>query len=131
MHLTLYLTLDELLLLHAALIARHGGAPGVRDTGLVESALARARSGYYGSLSEQAAALLQSFAMNHAFVDGNKRVAWAASMVFLRMNGYRLKVSADDAERFLIDEVIVGRADVAVIANWLEHRMHAAQRRSR
>jgi death-on-curing protein len=121
----LYLTLDELLALHAALIARHGGAPGVRDRGLVESALARARSGYYGSLSEQAAALLQSFAMNHAFVDGNKRVAWASSMIFLRMNGYRVRVRAEDAERFLIDEVIVARAEIAAIAGWLERHMRA------
>jgi death-on-curing protein len=122
---TLYLTLEEVLTLHAALIARHGGAPGVRDKGLVESALARARSGYYGSLSEQAAALLQSFAMNHAFVDGNKRVAWASSMVFLRMNGYRVRVSADDAERFLIDQIIVGRAEIVAIAGWLESHMSA------
>ncbi len=123
---TLYLTLDEVLAVHAALIARHGGAQGVRDMGLVESALARARSGYYGSLSEQAAALLQSFAMSHAFIDGNKRVAWASSMVFLRMNGYRVRVSADDAERFLIDQVIMGRAEIATIARWLERYMCAA-----
>lgn len=120
-----YLTLEEIHALHAALIARHGGAPGVRDRGLVESALARARSGYYASLSEQAAALLQSFALNHAFIDGNKRVAWASSLVFLRMNGYRVKVSADDAERFLIDQVIVGHAELAAIAGWLERHMHA------
>ncbi len=125
METTLYLTLDEVLALHASLIARHGGAQGVRDMGLVESALARARSGYYESLSEQAAALLQSFAMNHAFVDGNKRVAWASSMVFLRMNGYRVRVSADDAERFLIDQVIMGRVEVAAMARWLERSMHA------
>jgi death-on-curing protein len=121
----LHLTFEEVLALHAALIARHGGAPGVRDRGLVESALARARSGYYSSLSEQAAALLQSFAMNHAFVDGNKRVAWASSMVFLRMNGYRVSVSADDAERFLIDQLIVGRAEIAAITGWLERHMRA------
>ncbi|MEY4580590.1 MAG: hypothetical protein RL701_5293 [Pseudomonadota bacterium] len=122
---TLYLTLDEVLALHAALLARHGGANGVRDMGLVESALARARSGYYESLSEQAAALLQSFAMNHAFIDGNKRVAWASSMVFLRMNGYRVSVRADDAERFLIDQIIVRRAEIAAIAEWLERSMQA------
>jgi death-on-curing protein len=122
----LYLTLDEVLALHAALIARYGGAAGVRDRGLVESALARARSGYYGSLSEQAAALLQSFAMNDGFVDGNKRVAWASSLVFLRMNGYRVSVSADDAERFLIDQVIAGRTEIAAIAGWLERHMRTA-----
>jgi death-on-curing protein len=121
----LYLTFEEVLALHAALIARHGGAPGVRDSGLVESALARARSGYYSALSEQGAALLQSFAMNHAFIDGNKRVAWAGSMIFLRMNGYRVSASADDAEPFLIDQVIVGHAEIAAIAGWLEKRIRA------
>lgn len=122
---TLYLTFEEVLVLHAALIARHGGTPGVRDRGLVESALARARSGYYSALSEQAAALLQSFAMNHAFVDGNKRVAWASSMIFLRMNGYRVSVSADHAERFLIDQVIVAHAEIEVMAGGLEKHMRA------
>lgn len=121
----LYLTLDEIFALHAALIERHGGAAGVRDAGLVESALARARSGYYSSLSEQAAALMQSFAMNHAFIDGNKPVAWASTLVFLRMNRLRVVVSADDAERFLIDQVIVGRAELSVIAGWLESHMRA------
>jgi hypothetical protein len=57
--------------------------------------------------------------MNHAFADGNNRVAWASSSVFLRVNGYRVRVNADDAERFLIEEVIVGHAELAAIAEWL------------
>jgi death-on-curing protein len=122
---TLFLTLEEVLDLHRQLIQRFGGADGVRDPGLLESALARPRSGYYSSLSEQAAALMQSLAGNHAFVDGNKRVAFAATAVFLRMNGYALRVDADEAERFLIDRVIVGRANVVVIAEWLEPRLVA------
>jgi death-on-curing protein len=122
---TLFLTLEEVLDLHRQLIQRFGGADGVRDPGLLESALARPRSGYYSSLSEQAAALMQSLAGNHAFVDGNKRVAFAATAVFLRMNGYALRVDADEAERFLIDRLIVGRADVVVIAEWLEPRLVA------
>lgn len=117
---TLFLTLEELFDLHRQLIERFGGADGVRDPGLLESALARPRSGYYSSLSEQAAALMQSLAGNHAFVDGNKRVAFAATAVFLRMNGCRLEVGADEAERFLIDEVIVARTDVTMIAEWIE-----------
>lgn len=117
---TLFLTLEELFDLHRQLIERFGGADGVRDPGLLESALARPRSGYYSSLSEQAAALMQSLAGNHAFVDGNKRVAFAATAVFLRMNGCRLEVGADEAERFLIDEVIVARTDVTMIAQWIE-----------
>lgn len=117
---TLFLTLEELFDLHRQLIERFGGADGVRDPGLLESALTRPRSGYYSSLSEQAAALMQSLAGNHAFVDGNKRVAFAATAVFLRMNGCRLEVGADEAERFLIDEVIVARTDVTMIAEWIE-----------
>ncbi|MFM8412961.1 MAG: type II toxin-antitoxin system death-on-curing family toxin [Alphaproteobacteria bacterium] len=124
-----FLTLQELLDLHARLTERFGGAGGVRDPGLLESALARPRSGYYASLSEQAAALMQSLAGNHAFVDGNKRVAFAATAVFLRMNGQGLVVGADDAERFLVDEVIVARADVPRIADWLERFMVARANR--
>lgn len=120
---TLYLTLEEALNLHRQLLDRFGGADGVRDPGLLESALARPRSGYYASLSEQAAALMQSLAGNHAFVDGNKRMAFAATAVFLSMNGYRLEVDADEAERFLIDEVIQDRADVPTIETWLERFM--------
>jgi len=120
---TLFPTLDETLYLHAALLARHGGAPGVRDLGLVESALARPHSGYYVSLSEQAASLLQSFARNHAFIDGNKRVAWALCCVFLAINGFSVRVTADDAESFLIERVIGAHADVVEIATWLEARM--------
>lgn len=122
---TLFLTLEEALDLHRQLIGRFGGADRVRDPGLLESALARPRSGYYSSLSEQAAALMQSLAGNHAFVDGNKRMAFAATAVFLRMNGQALRVDADQAERFLIDRVIVGRTDIAAIAEWLEQRLVA------
>lgn len=121
----LFLTLEEVLDLHHQLIARFGGLAGVRDPGLLESALARPRSGYYSSLSEQAAALMQSLAGNHAFVDGNKRVAFAATAVFLRMNGYALAVDAGDAERFLVDQVIVARVDLAAIARWLEQHLVA------
>lgn len=120
---TFFLTVEEALELHRQLLERFGGAGGVRDPGLLESALGRPRSGYYSSLSEQAAALMQSLAGNHAFVDGNKRVAFAATAVFLRMNGYALKVGADEAERFLIDQVIVARVDVAAIAEWLERHL--------
>jgi death-on-curing protein len=117
---TLYLTLEEILDLHRQMIDRFGGGRGVRDLGLLESALARPRSSYYAAISEQAAALMQSLAGNHAFIDGNKRVAFAATAVFLRMNGYVLDVGADEAERFLIDDVITGHAETAVITDWLE-----------
>lgn len=104
---------------------RFGGQGGVRDMGLLESALARPRSGYYESLSEQAAAMLQSLALNHCFVDGNKRVAFALTAIFLRMNGWRLTVSADEGEDFLIACVIQGKVELRQIAAWLENRMKA------
>ncbi len=91
--------------------------------GLLESALLRPQTGYYDTLSLQAAALLQSLIQNHSFVDGNKRVAFAAAAIFLRMNGYRLEVEADDGESFLIDKAIQKRVQIEDIASWLETRM--------
>lgn len=82
---------------------------------------------HFSELSEQAAALMQSLAMNHAFVDGKKRVAVPCTVVFLRMNGYRLSVGADEAERFLIEEVIGGAATVERITEWLESHMLVAR----
>lgn len=117
---TLYLTLEETLHLHQRLLERFGGLSGVRDLGLLQSALARPQTGYYESLSLQAAALLQSLALNHSFVDGNKRVAFAATAIFLLMNGQRLKVSPDNGESFLIEKVIQAKIDLQVIATWIE-----------
>jgi death-on-curing protein len=119
----LYLTLQESLDLHEQLILRFGGPAGVRDMGLLESALIRPQTGYYETLSMQAAALLQSLCQNHCFVDGNKRVAFAATAIFLRMNGYRLSVKADDVETFLVNQVIQKRMAIEDIATWLESRM--------
>ena len=119
----MYLTLQEALKLHEQLILRFGGLAGVRDMGLLESALIRPQTGYYDSLSMQAAALLQSLCQNHCFVDGNKRVAFASTAIFLRMNGYRLNVNPDDGEAFLIGQVIQNGIGIEDIASWLEQRM--------
>ena len=97
-----FLTLDEALLLHEELIAVFGGADGVRDLGLLESALFRPRTGYYIDLLEMAAALFESLLMNHAFVDGNKRVAFFGVDTFLRINGFKIAVSSNRAHRKLI-----------------------------
>jgi death-on-curing protein len=119
----LYPTLPEVLELHGRLLERFGGARGIRDLGLLQSALMRPQTGYYKSLSLEAAALLQSLAQNHPFVDGNKRVAFATTAIFLRMNGYRLKVDADNGESFLIKQVIGKKVDIQAIATWLEKHM--------
>jgi death-on-curing protein len=99
---TKFPTVEEALHLHEILITRFGGGAGVVDLGLLESALARPRSGYYRTLSAQAAALLHSLAKNHAFADGNKRMALALTATFLLMNGYNLKASADQSEEFIV-----------------------------
>ena len=123
---TLYPTLAETLRLHEVLIERLGGKAGVRDMGLLESALMRPQTGYYATLSLQAAALLQSLTQNHSFIDGNKRVAFATTAIFLRMNGYRLKVDPDNGESFMIEQVIKKKADINTISAWLEKHMKSA-----
>ncbi|MEQ1875920.1 MAG: type II toxin-antitoxin system death-on-curing family toxin [Bdellovibrionia bacterium] len=120
---TLYPTLAETLELHRILIERFGGKGGVRDLGLLESALKRPQTGYYSSLSLEASALLQSLTQNYAFVDGNKRVAFATTAIFLRMNGYRLKSDPDNGESFIINNVIKKKIEISEIAKWLEKHM--------
>lgn len=119
---TLYPTLEEALYLHDILIQRFGGAQGVLDKGSLESALARPRSGYYRSLSEQAAALMQSLAMNPPFVDGNKRVAFALTAIFLKLNGLSLKVDAKSGVYFVEVTLIKERAPLDVITSWIEQQ---------
>lgn len=116
---TKYPSLAEALELHRVLVQRFGGTGGVRDPGALEAALFRPQTGYYDTLALEAAALMQSLAMNHPFVDGNKRVAFALTAVFLRMNGYRLAVTADAAEVFVIERLIAGHASLDEIAAWL------------
>lgn len=123
---TLFPSLKETLELHRELIQRFGGTSGVRDKGLLESALLRPQTGYYDTLSMQAAALLQSLCRNHCFVDGNKRVAFATAAIFLRLNGYRLRLDAADGESFIINEVIGNKAQIEAIATWLEAHMSRA-----
>jgi death on curing protein len=123
---TKYPTLEETLELHRVLIGRFGGSPGVRDLGVLESALFRPQTGYYDTLARQAGALMQSLAMNHPFVDGNKRVCFALTAVFLRMNGFRLIVSADHAEQFVVERLIKAHATLDQISGWLTRHMRKA-----
>jgi len=120
-----FLSRDEALEIHRFLLERFGGPPGVRDTGLLESALYRPQTGHYADLAEMAAALFESLIMNHPFVDGNKRVAFFATDVFLRLNGYKLKVDADKAHRFLIGLLEQHRCTFAELLPWI--RTHAVQ----
>jgi death-on-curing protein len=114
-----FLSVDEALAIHDRLLAEFGGPGGVRDLGLLESALHRPRTGYYADVAEMAAALFESLLMNHPFVDGNKRVAFFATDVFLRLNGWRLHVEAEDAHRHLIGLLERGEADFERLLDWI------------
>src|SRR5260370_40185382 len=93
-----YLTVAEVVAMHADQIERYGGSPGIRDQGLLEAALYRPQTGYYADLIEEAAALWESLSQNQSFVDGNKRTAFAATYTFLAING--LYLTADAGETF-------------------------------
>jgi len=97
-----YPDMQDVLAVHQRQLERFGGAPGIRDAGLIEAALARPQSGYYQDLIEEAAALWESLTMNHGFIDGNKRVGLAATYVFLRINGLELKASSKATLSFVI-----------------------------
>ena len=117
-----------LLLLHDESIAEHGGAPGIRDEGLFESAMARPLNlAAYGApgVAELAAAYGVGLAKNHAFVDGNKRVAFLAVGLFLALNGQRLVASQAEAAVVMLD-VAAGVMDEAGFATWL--RKHTQPR---
>lgn len=114
-----FLSLDEALAIHERLIERFGGAAGVRDLGALESALYRPQTGYYRDVVEMAAALFESLLMNHAFLDGNKRVAFFGTDVFLRLNGWRIVTDADTAHRHLIGLLEAGECDFAHLEPWL------------
>ena len=89
-------TVEEVVAIHADQIAQFGGAMGLRDMGALESALLRPQMGYYDGPIEEAAALMESLAMNHPFVDGNKRVAFFTTDAFLRMNGTFIDCDSED-----------------------------------
>jgi death on curing protein len=121
---TFYPGIDEVVAVHARLIARFGGTLGIRDRGALESALARPQSGYYEDLIQEAAALWESLSQNHPFLDGNKRVAVTVTAAFLKVNGYRLEFDDVDAFTFLIGLYESGRMRFAELETWL--RQHAA-----
>ncbi len=114
-----FLSVEEVETIHAKLIATFGGAEGLRDRGLLESALYRPQTGYYADLVEMAAALFESLLVNHPFVDGNKRIAFFASDVFLRMNGWRLAVDAGSAHGFIVGLLERGEIALPPIAKWI------------
>ena len=118
-----FLSLDEVIEIHERLIERFGGSAGLRDKGLLESALFRPQTGYYENLTDMAAALFESLISNHAFVDGNKRIAFFTCDVFLRLNGWKLKVTADEGEAFIVGSIERGECDYEHLVPWIQNNM--------
>ena len=119
-----YLTPQQVLFIHARLIAETGGQSGLRDLGLLESAVARPQATYddadlYPGLFDKAAALLDSLVNNHPFVDGNKRAGITATGLFLLANGYRIRTSSAELEAFTL-RVATEHPPTAELANRLE-----------
>ncbi len=118
-----FLTVDEALAIHDRLIEEFGGPRGVCDLGLLESVLFRPQTGYYRDIAEMATALFESVLMNHPFVDGNKRVAFFATDVFLRLNGWKFQVDPDEAHRRLIGLLEQGSCDFEHLLPWIRESL--------
>lgn len=114
-----YLTAIEILAIHQDQIERYGGTAGIRDPGLLEAALFRPQTGYYANLIEEAAALWESLAQHHPFLDGNKRVAFAATYTFLAINGTWITADADEAFDFINGLHQSGTFEFKRLAAWL------------
>ena len=114
-----YLTVADVLGMHTVLMQRCGGALGVRDPGALEAALFRPQTSYYDDIVAEAAALLESLAINHTFVDGNKRIAFAAADVFLRISGWRLQRAPMQIHAEMIQMLESGTVDIAHLDPWL------------
>jgi death on curing protein len=128
---TRYLTIPQILFLHARLIDETGGSHGLRDLGLLEAAGARPQATFggvelYPNLFSKAAVLMDSMINNHPFVDGNKRSGVAAAGLFLRQNGYRLTATNPELEAFTL-QVAAKRVEIAEIAAWLQAHSRALE----
>ncbi len=114
-----YLTVADVLGLHTVLMQRYGGGLGVRDPGALEAALFRPQTGYYEDIVAEAAALMESLAINHPFIDGNKRIAFAAVDVFLRINGWRLQRPSMQIYAEMMQMFEARTFDIAHLEPWL------------
>ena len=121
-----YLTVADVLGMHTALMQRYAGALGVRDPGALEAALFRPQTGYYDDILGEAAALMESLAIIHPFIDGNKRIAFAAADVFLRINGWRLRRAPMQIHAEMMQMFESGTFDIAHINPWLRFFAHIA-----
>ena len=115
----IYPTVAETIEAHRLLIEEFGGLQGIRDRGLLESAVLRAQNGYYGNLIEQASALMESLTNNDAFLDGNKRVSFVITDAMLRANGYFLDVQPDEAHKLITEALEKNAFRFLMIRDWI------------
>jgi death-on-curing protein len=114
-----FLTVTDVLAIHVDQIERFGGAPGLRDAGILEAALFRPQTGYYADVLEEAAALWESLSQGHPFVDGNKRTALAATHIFLIINGIELHASAAETYAFVMGLYETDSFRFPALVTWL------------
>ena len=114
-----YIRVEDILAIHADQIERYGGGEGIRDPGLLEAALFRPQTGYYPTLIDEAAALWESLSQNHPFVDGNKRTAFAATYVFLAINGLEITATDEQAQDFVLGLYSASRVTFENLRAWL------------
>jgi death-on-curing protein len=120
-----YLTLPEVLALHADQLARYGGRPGLRGSGHLEAALFRPKTGHYLDLIEESAALWESLAQYHPFIDGNERTAFAATYTFLAINGMELNAGAEETHAFISDLYPTNGFSFEVLVPWLRRHVRS------
>jgi len=126
-----YLSVRQVLALHAQQLRRYGGRTGLRDRGALESALARPAATFggedlYPDIADKAAALMHSLALNHPFVDGNKRVAAFAAIVFAESNGHECLATPDE----LVDTTLAvaeGKMAIEALAIWFRQRLRSVE----
>ena len=115
-----YPSLVEVVEMHDELIRLFGGSLGLRDEGALASGLMRPQIGYYDGILQEAAATMESLAINHPFIDGNKRVAFATTDTFLRMNGYFVDSDNEEAYRLFMHLFEINSFRFAQLLEWLE-----------
>jgi death-on-curing protein len=123
----IYLTVAEIIEMHRQLIDEFGGIHGIRDQGLLEAAIFRPQNGYYDDLIHEAAALMESLANNHAFLDGNKRISLAGTDTFLRINGLYLELETIAAHKFITESITKREFRIGQIREWLAAHAHSLE----
>ena len=116
-------TLKEVIVIHQRLIEEFGGFEGLRDRDLLESALMRPQLGYYQELNEKAAALMESLAINHPFIDGNKRAAFFVTDAFLRMNGAYINCDSEETYLYFMKLFEKKRFCFPELLQWLQNKV--------